>query len=261
MRVPVRSPLRVGWRRTAGWVTARPLSERVVHARSQMLQRRFPETSFHGRALNLWLRAHRQSHSGLNVEARTWARTLIGLGVQPGEHVGILLTTRPEFVELLFGIAMAGAVAVPVNARYQPGELAYLVKDADLVVLATTGKVADSLDFAARLQQALPSLAGQADASVLVTFDPKNQRLTLKRVGSFQEGADHSLQLWALKSGGPQSLGVLGGDPVIRLTAAEGQVREVPALAISLEPKGGAPTGSGPTGPVLFKGALLQTTL
>jgi anti-sigma-K factor RskA len=38
-------------------------------------------------------------------------------------------------------------------------------------------------------------------------------------------------------------------------------VREVPALAISLEPKGGVPSAGGPTGPVLFKGALLQTTL
>ena len=109
----------------------------------------------------------RQTHGSLNRAARSWARTLIGLGVEPGEHVGILLTTRPEFVELLFGIAMAGAVAVPVNARYQPGELAYLVKDADLVVLATTGKVADSLDFADRLHQALPSLAGQAESGLL----------------------------------------------------------------------------------------------
>ena len=109
----------------------------------------------------------RQTHGSLNRAARSWARTLIGLGVEPGEHVGILLTTRPEFVELLFGIAMAGAVAVPVNARYQPGELAYLVEDADLVVLATTGKVADSLDFADRLQQALPSLAGQAENGLL----------------------------------------------------------------------------------------------
>ena len=109
----------------------------------------------------------RQTHGSLNRAARSWARTLIGLGVQPGEHVGILLTTRPEFVELLFGIAMAGAVAVPINARYQPGELAYLVKDADLVVLATTGKVADSLDFADRLHQALPSLAGQAENGLL----------------------------------------------------------------------------------------------
>lgn len=82
----------------------------------------------------------------------------------------------------------------------------------------------------------------------------------LKRVGGFHEAADKSLQLWALPpSGGPKSLGVLGGEPVVRLTAAEGQVREVPALAISLEPKGGVPGEGGPTGPVLFKGALLQT--
>jgi acyl-CoA synthetase (AMP-forming)/AMP-acid ligase II len=74
-----------------------------------------------------------------------------------------LLTTRPEFVEIMFGIAMAGAVAVPVNARYQPGELAYLVKDADLVALITTGKVADSLDFASRLFAALPSLSTATD--------------------------------------------------------------------------------------------------
>ena len=59
------------------------------------------------------------------------------------------------------------------------------------------------------------------------------------------------------RSGGPRSLGVLGSEPVARLTAAE-NVREAPALAISLEPRGGVPGEGGPTGPVLFKGALLQ---
>ncbi|MES2511435.1 MAG: anti-sigma factor [Pseudomonadota bacterium] len=99
-------------------------------------------------------------------------------------------------------------------------------------------------------------------ASMLVTFDPKNQKMMLKRVGGFQEQADKSLQLWAIpKSGGPKSLGVLGSEPVVRLTASGGDVREVPVLAISLEPKGGVPAGSGPTGPVLFKGALLETAL
>ena len=105
----------------------------------------------------------RMSHDALNQSARRWAKALIALGVQPGENVGILLTTRPEFVEALFGIAMAGAIAVPVNARYQPGELAYLVKDADLTVMITTGRVADSLDFAERLRQALPTLAKAGD--------------------------------------------------------------------------------------------------
>lgn len=97
-------------------------------------------------------------------------------------------------------------------------------------------------------------------ASVLVTFDPKHNTLTLKRLGEFQEGADKSLQLWALpRSGGPQSLGVLGSNPVVKLTAAESQVSEAPALAISLEPRGGVPGAGGPTGPVLFKGPLLRT--
>ena len=101
----------------------------------------------------------------------------------------------------------------------------------------------------------------KAAASMLVTFDPKSKKLTLKRVGGFQESPDKSLQLWALpQTGGPKSLGVLGSDAVIKLTAAGSDVN-APTLAISLEPKGGVPAGSGPTGPVLFKGALIQTAL
>ena len=101
----------------------------------------------------------------------------------------------------------------------------------------------------------------RAAASMLVTFDPARGTLTIKRVGGYQESPDKSLQLWALPArGGPQSLGVLGDNPIVKLTAAEAQVREAPALAISLEPKGGVPGERGPTGPVLFKGALLRTS-
>jgi anti-sigma-K factor RskA len=97
---------------------------------------------------------------------------------------------------------------------------------------------------------------------VLVTYDPKHSQLQLKHVGQFHPAPDKSLQLWALHtSGGPKSLGVLGDGTVVRLPARSGEVNQVPALAISLEPKGGVPAGSGPSGPVLFKGALIQTTL
>jgi len=102
----------------------------------------------------------------------------------------------------------------------------------------------------------------QASASMLVTFDPKNGRLTLQRVGGYQEAADKSLQLWALPpAGGPRSLGVLSADKLLQLAADQRDVREVPTLAISLEPKGGVPSERGPTGPVLFKGALIQKML
>ncbi|WP_310564724.1 anti-sigma factor domain-containing protein [Hydrogenophaga sp.] len=102
----------------------------------------------------------------------------------------------------------------------------------------------------------------QASASMLVTFDPKNRRLTLQRVGGYREAADKSLQLWALPPGAaPRSLGVLSQDKLLQLAADEQAVGGVPALAISLEPLGGVPSERGPTGPVLFKGALIQKML
>ena len=101
----------------------------------------------------------------------------------------------------------------------------------------------------------------KAAASMLVTFDPKKKQLVLQRVGNFREGTDKSLQLWALPPGGaPRSLGVLDNAPALRLAASESDVR-VPALAISLEPKGGVPSAGGPTGPVLFHGPLIEKTL
>lgn len=102
----------------------------------------------------------------------------------------------------------------------------------------------------------------KAAASMLVTFDPTKRQLTLQRVGEYSEGEDKSLELWALPPGGaPRSLGVLDRAPALRLAVAESEVREVPALAISLERKGGVPSGQGPAGPIVFKGALIEKML
>ncbi len=102
----------------------------------------------------------RISYRELDRSARRWARALIALGVKPGEHVGLLMPTCLEFIEAFYGIAMAGAVAVPVNARYQAHELAYVTRDADLVMLITAGRLTDSLDYCERVIAALPSLTG-----------------------------------------------------------------------------------------------------
>ncbi|MDM0040152.1 anti-sigma factor [Variovorax sp. J22G21] len=134
--------------------------------------------------------------------------------------------------------------------------------------LATAIAVVVGLDLQKQLETAptVQYVAVLADdkaaASMLVTFDPKNRQLVLQRVGNYQPGADKSLQLWALPPGGaPRSLGVLGDAPALKLTASEADVRAVPALAISLEPKGGVPSERGPTGPVLFHGPLIEKTL
>ncbi len=112
----------------------------------------------------------RLTHADLYASARRWAKALLAMGVEPGQNVGILLTTRPEFVEVMFGATMIGAVAVPVNARYQAHELAFLVRDADLVALVTTGAVTDQLNFSERLKTAFPALC-DADPKALALDD------------------------------------------------------------------------------------------
>ncbi|EJM73030.1 hypothetical protein PMI29_00876 [Pseudomonas sp. GM49] len=68
-----------------------------------------------------------------------------------------------------------------------------------------------------------------------------------------------SLELWAIPADGkPISLGVIpaGGKGKVELSETQKALIGKPiALAVSLEPKGGSPTGQ-PTGPVLYQGAL-----
>lgn len=143
-------------------------------------------------------------------------------------------------------LATAAAVVVGLNVN---GRLSGQVSELTAKLTATP-----EIEYVAVLTD------DKASASLLVTFDPKNKTLVLKRVGSFREQPDKSLELWALPPGAaPKSLGVMNADPVVRLTAAGTDMRQVPTLAITLEPKGGVPPGSGPTGPVLFKGALIET--
>lgn len=160
-------------------------------------------------------------------------------------------------------VATVAAVGVSLNLS---GKMDDREAQLALASRARSEMAQQNVQLAAQLQakpeiQYVAVLANdKSAASMLVTFDPKHNMLTLKRVGGYQEAPDKSLQLWALPpSGGPQSLGVLAEKPVVRLTAVESQMAQAPALAISLEPKGGVPAGLGPTGPVLFKGALMQT--
>ena len=168
------------------------------------------------------------------------------------------------------GAALAGGVAA-VAAIAVSVQLASRLEDREGALARAQAERATAAQQNAQLvsqMSAMPQIRyvavlndDRSAPAVLVTFDPRSSTLTLRRVGDFNEGAERSLQLWALPPGdAPRSLGVLGEGGVVRLPAEEQAVRDVPALAISLEPKGGVPSQRGPTGPVLFKGALLPTS-
>ena len=105
----------------------------------------------------------RYTYNQLLEKSRRRAKSLMALGVQPGQHIGLHLPTSFEFVEVMFGAALAGAVTVPVNARYVSKELAYVIENADLVTLVTTDHVGENVNLIERVEKALPGLHGQSD--------------------------------------------------------------------------------------------------
>jgi fatty-acyl-CoA synthase/long-chain acyl-CoA synthetase len=95
-------------------------------------------------------------------------RGLLGLGVQRGQHVGLLARNGIEYVEGLFGISLTGAVVIPINARHKTSELRYIIENGDMVALLTTASGQSAyLDFTDLLGQALPSLPAAADPLAL----------------------------------------------------------------------------------------------
>src|SRR5271163_2859781 len=108
-----------------------------------------------------------RSYSELVAGSMRIARGLRAMGVKPRDNVGILMPTSPALVEMLFGVALCGAVAVLINARFRSAELAYVIENADLVTLLTTDAIAEQVDFVERLGAALPKLAASADAERL----------------------------------------------------------------------------------------------
>lgn len=138
--------------------------------------------------------------------------------------------------------------------------------------LVASGALAAVL-FMAVVLPVLRTPAGEASYVALLS-DPKTQRpvlyvsagrqdrqLRVRRLDPGIQVSDASLELWALPKGGkPKSLGLVASSDksVMQLPAvADLALGNVPVLAISLEPKGGSPTGL-PTGPVLYSGPCVK---
>jgi len=99
----------------------------------------------------------RISYAALRDGAIRVARALHAAGIQRGEHVALLLPNSIEFAEALFGIMLAGCVAVPLNARHRAAEIGYIIGDSKASVLLTSRHEDDPIDFISVLKEALPT--------------------------------------------------------------------------------------------------------
>ena len=154
----------------------------------------------------------RLSYAQLANRAQDRAQALQGFGVQPGDHVGILSPNLIEMVELLFAIALSGAVVVLINARYKTTELAYVVENADLKFLFTTDRIADYVNFVELLYGALPGLeaaedplaltlesAPQLRSIIMMEDSPHAGVLTWDQFKAYQDRIGYE-QMWQLRS-------------------------------------------------------------
>jgi amino acid adenylation domain-containing protein len=107
------------------------------------------------------------TYAELQAAANRLARLLHGLGVGPGDHVGVVGRHCPETVVALVGVALTGAAFVPVDPQWPVSRLGY--------VLASTGArclIGDAADLA-RVDGYPPAAPGLTD---IVALDVATER-------------------------------------------------------------------------------------
>jgi fatty-acyl-CoA synthase len=79
----------------------------------------------------------RLTYPELSYQSDRFAASLIALGVERGDKVGILMHNCLTYVLALLGTAKIGAIAVPINGRFKTEEAGYIISHADVKVLLT----------------------------------------------------------------------------------------------------------------------------
>lgn len=81
-------------------------------------------------AIDVFDRGQRATYSDMDRLSNKYAHALRGFGVRKGDRIGVMLPNRIEFPILWFASAKLGAVLVPLNIRYTPREIEYILSDA-----------------------------------------------------------------------------------------------------------------------------------
>ena len=98
------------------------------------------------------------TYAELDRAARGVAASLHARGIEPGQHVAVMVPNVPEFTIVYFGILYAGCTVVPLNVLLSPPEVTYHLQDSEARLL-----------FAHPLFQA-PAQEGAREAGVPVVW-------------------------------------------------------------------------------------------
>jgi acyl-CoA synthetase (AMP-forming)/AMP-acid ligase II len=96
------------------------------------------------------------TYEELNGRVNRLANGLLSGGLKKGDKLGILLMNCYQFLELIMACAKAGIVMVPINWRFQPSEIRYVVENSDATALIM------GEEFIPVMREAAPEIPGVA---------------------------------------------------------------------------------------------------
>ncbi len=103
-----------------------------------------------------------------------------------------------------------------------------------------------------------PTTDGDPGLRARVVYDPGSGRAVVM-AESLLPQVERDYELWVIRGGAPVSLGVMATDDQGRVAMrleGVGAAEAISAFAVSVEPRGGSPNKSAPSGPVVMLGPL-----
>ncbi|GAA3384948.1 class I adenylate-forming enzyme family protein [Cryptosporangium minutisporangium] len=132
----------------------------------------------------------RWTYAELWDRAVSVARAVRASGLGKDSRVGVLMTNRPEWVAAVFGISLAGGVAVPLSTFSTPSELDYLLRTSGIswLLFEREAPRKDFLDALTTLEPAITTAAPGALRSTTYPF--------LRGLAVLGSGAGGAVESW-----------------------------------------------------------------
>ena len=100
------------------------------------------------------------SYRELLLQARAIAKALIAAGCGKGTRVGILMSSRPECIAAIYGVAMAGGIVVPLHSVATARDRDFMLQHSDCAMLVMQSSLARH-DWLGEMLELHPELGQQ----------------------------------------------------------------------------------------------------
>ncbi|MCX7231045.1 MAG: AMP-binding protein [Burkholderiales bacterium] len=118
------------------------------------------------------------SFAELDRAADEVAHGLRALGVARGDQVALWLTNCPEWVVCWMACTRLGAVLVPINTRFKPDEVEYILGQSDARVLIAMDRYWD-IDYLGMIRAMVPELAAATPGALTSARFPELRAVVL----------------------------------------------------------------------------------